>query len=187
MAVGSARARGREVGCCRAATSGAPGRACLLTRHLSGRTPVQSAKDCSVIITLVAAPHGAACAGAPWPWRPLDQPLPMGFRETAVDLGSDGGQACLLYRCGVVDMDIKAQSKIPGLPLCSCGYLRAGAECAPATRPRRRRAPSSLPVRLTAALILCILRAAQNTSSRTPKSWRNSSALTCRAAGESLD
>lgn len=91
-----------------------------------------------MITTLVVedSPSGAACAPPP-----LDPCLPAGFGQVAVKLELQGNTRAVrvVYRCGVVDMDVKASSKIQGLcPVQRCcGLLpRRRASLAPASLPR---------------------------------------------------
>ena len=66
----------------------------------------QSAKDCSILITVLLLPPAAppAAGHAPAP--------PGGFRRVSVR-GAGGAEREVLCRCGVVDLDIKRADKIP--------------------------------------------------------------------------
>lgn len=67
-----------------------------------------------MIVTLVVEQtvSGAAC-----PPLPLDTCLPAGFGQVPVKLELQGDTRAVrvVYRCGVVDMDVKASNKIQGL------------------------------------------------------------------------
>lgn len=80
-----------------------------------------------MIVTMVVVPSPGGGALPQHQDQELDALLPAGFGQLPVTHQLPGGEtraARVLYRCGVVDMDIKARSKIPGatpvaLPLLS--------------------------------------------------------------------
>lgn len=70
-----------------------------------------------MIVTMVVVPSAGGGALPQDQGQDLDPPLPAGFGQLPVMPELPGGEALaarVLYRCGVVDMDIKARSKIPG-------------------------------------------------------------------------